>query len=191
MSDFLPSLLLAGSGILTWVLPTGSPSSCSALVALLILMVMVSGVLLWLYLKSRCTGAGQAAGGSPHLSSRPLSLYINPLMQHRLGVQWLPNQQLYVLTFICSLQPLNVPGSEVPLQCPSRLQEPSTIQLKDNSTRMLIQRQLSSSEKMLSCDAGTIPSAEAALSAHIVGSSAKLIPLFLLHLIFQSKCFFP
>ncbi|XP_048784677.1 deleted in malignant brain tumors 1 protein-like isoform X6 [Lagopus muta] len=41
--------------------PRGSPSSCSALVALLILMVMVSGVLLWLYLKSRCTGAGQAA----------------------------------------------------------------------------------------------------------------------------------
>ncbi|XP_031464907.1 deleted in malignant brain tumors 1 protein-like isoform X3 [Phasianus colchicus] len=41
--------------------PRGSPSSCSALVALLILMVMVSGVLLWLYLKSRCTGAAQAA----------------------------------------------------------------------------------------------------------------------------------
>ncbi|XP_010705447.1 deleted in malignant brain tumors 1 protein-like isoform X5 [Meleagris gallopavo] len=41
--------------------PRGSPSSCSALVALLILMVMVSGVLLWLYLKSRCTGTGQAA----------------------------------------------------------------------------------------------------------------------------------
>ncbi|XP_052561060.1 deleted in malignant brain tumors 1 protein-like isoform X4 [Tympanuchus pallidicinctus] len=41
--------------------PRGSPSSCSALVALLILMVMGSGVLLWLYLKSRCSGAGQAA----------------------------------------------------------------------------------------------------------------------------------
>uniref|UniRef100_A0A8C9ERL6 Soluble scavenger receptor cysteine-rich domain-containing protein SSC5D n=1 Tax=Pavo cristatus TaxID=9049 RepID=A0A8C9ERL6_PAVCR len=41
--------------------PRGSPSSCSALVALLTLMVIVSGVLLWLYLKSRCTGAAQAA----------------------------------------------------------------------------------------------------------------------------------
>eukprot|EP00076_Gallus_gallus_P036127 XP_025001665.1 deleted in malignant brain tumors 1 protein isoform X2 [Gallus gallus] len=41
--------------------PRGSPSSCSALITLLTLMVMVSGVLLWLYLKSRCTGAAQAA----------------------------------------------------------------------------------------------------------------------------------
>ncbi|XP_065606277.1 deleted in malignant brain tumors 1 protein-like [Cyrtonyx montezumae] len=41
--------------------PRGSPSSCSTLVALLTLMVMVSGVLLWLYLKSGCTGAAQAA----------------------------------------------------------------------------------------------------------------------------------
>lgn len=138
MSDFLPSLLLAGSGILTWVLPTGSPSSCSALVALLILMVMMSGVLLWLYLKSRCTGAGQAAGGSPHLSSRPLSLYINPLMQHRLGVQWLPNQQLYVLTFICSAAlkcPRERGASAMPFQTAGAIYHPAEGQFhKDADT---------------------------------------------------------
>uniref|UniRef100_A0A803YAH2 Soluble scavenger receptor cysteine-rich domain-containing protein SSC5D n=1 Tax=Meleagris gallopavo TaxID=9103 RepID=A0A803YAH2_MELGA len=175
--------------------PRGSPSSCSALVALLILMVMVSGVLLWLYLKSRCTGTGQAAGGFSHLSSRSLSLYINLLLQHKgvkaRGFSGCQTNNSCMFLPLSALQTLDVPGSEVPLQCPSRLQEPSTIQLKDNSIRMLTQRQLSSSEKMLSCDAGAIPSAEAALSAHAVGSSAKLIPLFLLHLILQSKCFFP
>ncbi|XP_072214315.1 scavenger receptor cysteine-rich domain-containing protein DMBT1-like isoform X4 [Excalfactoria chinensis] len=41
--------------------PRGSPSSCSALVTLLTLMVIVSGVLLWLYLKSSYAGAAQAA----------------------------------------------------------------------------------------------------------------------------------
>ncbi|XP_032297007.1 deleted in malignant brain tumors 1 protein-like isoform X5 [Coturnix japonica] len=41
--------------------PRGSSSSCSALVTLLTLMVIVSGVLLWLYLKSSYAGAAQAA----------------------------------------------------------------------------------------------------------------------------------
>nr|XP_038035101.1 deleted in malignant brain tumors 1 protein isoform X5 [Anas platyrhynchos] len=41
--------------------PKGSPSSCSALVALLALMMMASGVLLWLYLKRRCIGTDLAA----------------------------------------------------------------------------------------------------------------------------------
>ncbi|XP_057278816.1 soluble scavenger receptor cysteine-rich domain-containing protein SSC5D-like, partial [Pezoporus wallicus] len=40
--------------------PKGAPSSCSALIALLVLVMLLSGVLLWLFLKRRCIAAAQA-----------------------------------------------------------------------------------------------------------------------------------
>ncbi|XP_062492004.1 deleted in malignant brain tumors 1 protein-like [Pezoporus occidentalis] len=40
--------------------PKGAPSSCSALIALLVLVMLLSGILLWLFLKRRCIAAAQA-----------------------------------------------------------------------------------------------------------------------------------
>ncbi|XP_061211070.1 deleted in malignant brain tumors 1 protein-like [Neopsephotus bourkii] len=40
--------------------PKGAPSSCSALIVLLVLVMLLSGVLLWLFLKRRCIETAQA-----------------------------------------------------------------------------------------------------------------------------------
>ncbi|KAM6184280.1 scavenger receptor cysteine-rich domain-containing protein DMBT1-like [Sarcoramphus papa] len=45
--------------------PKGASPSCSVLIALLALVMLLSGVLLWLNLKRRCMAAAQAGGDSP------------------------------------------------------------------------------------------------------------------------------
>lgn len=60
-------LVMAGNGIpspLSSPTPGTSPS-CSVLIVLLALVMVLSGVLLWLNLKRRCIAAAQAGGDSP------------------------------------------------------------------------------------------------------------------------------
>ncbi|KAM9510578.1 scavenger receptor cysteine-rich domain-containing protein DMBT1-like [Guaruba guarouba] len=65
--------------------PKGAPSSCSALIALLVLVMLLSGILLWLILKRRCIAATQAGGhqrlrdqGAPSTSFQPMGTIYLP-----------------------------------------------------------------------------------------------------------------
>lgn len=57
-------LVLAGNGTPRPLSP-GPPLSCAALVVLLALVMVLSGVLLWLILRRRCIAAAMAAGDGP------------------------------------------------------------------------------------------------------------------------------